>query len=173
MQAGRHSCFLLPSAGSTCTLLVILLVAVSAAQAQGAADAATPALAPATNASAAAPSGADSPLGGAGFITVQGNKFVDANCKVSPVRTSDQAHTVVERSSAGAGVPFRGRQFVSTSTKLRDRFRFRLLPPAMHAAAIRETSLLLQMVDVRSCHRQGKAISHRVLGRAQSYPVPV
>ena len=57
------------------TLLVTLLVAASAAQAQ---VAEAPAAA-ASNASA----GADNPLGGNGFITVQGNKFVDADCKVS------------------------------------------------------------------------------------------
>ena len=51
-----------------------LLVAASAVQAQ---VAEAPAAA-ASNATAAA----DNLLGGDGFITVQGNKFVDANCKV-------------------------------------------------------------------------------------------
>lgn len=56
-------------------LSVTLLVAASAAQAQVAE-------AP-TAAASSAPAGADNQLGGDGFITVQGNKFVDANCKVS------------------------------------------------------------------------------------------
>ena len=56
-------------------LSVTLLVVASAAQAQ-VAEAPSGA---ASNASA----GADNPLGGKGFITVQGNRFVDADCKVS------------------------------------------------------------------------------------------
>ena len=73
----RHEFFHLRSAGPTVILLVTLLVATSAAQAQVTAEAP----AAATNSSVAAP--AANPLGGTGFITVQGNKFVDANCKVS------------------------------------------------------------------------------------------
>lgn len=73
-------------------MLVTLLVAASAAQAQ---VAEAPAAA-ASNASA----GADNPLGGNGFITVQGNKFVDADCKVS---ASLRSHILTEfRKSAAA-----------------------------------------------------------------------
>ena len=62
---------------STSSVLMLFLFCGSAAQAQ---VAEAPAAA-GTNASAAA--GEPNPLGGTGFITVQGNKFVDANCKVS------------------------------------------------------------------------------------------
>ncbi|KAL3133319.1 hypothetical protein ABBQ38_007197 [Trebouxia sp. C0009 RCD-2024] len=77
----HRSCIHLRSAGSAAIFLVVLLGTASVSQAQEVAAIPASAPAPGTKASAAAPAAADSPVGGTGFITVQGNKFVDANCK--------------------------------------------------------------------------------------------